>query len=86
MLLARVQTHLTLKHVQACLQERNAFLEAEIIRRIQEVNQLQEVAINAMASLAETRDRETGAHILRTAYYVKKLPCFCRAILCSPAA
>jgi len=73
LLLARVQTHLMLKHVQACLQERNAFLEAEIIRRIQEVNQLQEVAINAMASLAETRDRETGAHILRTACYVKEI-------------
>ena len=73
LLLARVQTHLTLKHVQECLQERNEYLEAEIVRRIQEINQLQEVAINAMASLAETRDRETGAHILRTSYYVKEL-------------
>ena len=76
LLLARVHTHLTLTHVQERLQERNEYLEAEIVRRIQEVNQLQEVAINAMASLAETRDRETGAHILRTAYYVKELALF----------
>ena len=73
LLLARVKTHLTLKHVQNCLEERNGYLEAEIVRRIKEVNHLQEVAINAMASLAETRDRETGAHILRTANYVKEL-------------
>ena len=72
-LLARVKTHLTLKYVQKCLEERNVYLEAEVTRRIQEINQLQEVAINAMASLAETRDRETGAHIQRTAYYVKEL-------------
>jgi putative two-component system response regulator len=73
LLLARVKTHLTLKQIQNCLEERNAYLETEIARRIQEINQLQEVAINAMASLAETRDRETGAHILRTAYFVKEL-------------
>lgn len=73
LLLARVKTHLTLKQVQERLEERNAYLEDEIVRRIAEVNQLQEVAINAMASLAETRDRETGAHIQRTANYVKEL-------------
>ena len=73
LLLARVKTHLTLKHVQKCLEERNIYLEEEVARRIQEINQLQEVAIHAMASLTETRDRETGAHIQRTAYYVKEL-------------
>jgi putative two-component system response regulator len=73
LLLARVQTHLTLKHTQDCLQERNTYLEAEIIKRVEEVTLLQEVAITAMASLAETRDRETGAHIQRTAHYVKEL-------------
>ena len=39
----------------------------------QKVNQLQEVVIQAMGSLAETRDNETGHHILRTKYYVKEL-------------
>ena len=73
LLLARVKTHLTLKYTQDCMEERNMYLETEIARRIEEINQLQEVAINAMASLAETRDRETGAHIQRTAHYVKEL-------------
>ena len=73
LLLARVKTHLTLKYVQKCLEERNLYLEEEVARRIQEIGQLQEVAIHAMASLAESRDRETGAHIQRTAYYVKEL-------------
>lgn len=73
LLLARVKTHLTLKYTQDCLEERNLHLESEVARRIEEINQLQEVAIDAMASLAETRDRETGAHIQRTANYVKEL-------------
>ena len=73
LLLARVHTHLTLKNVQDSLQERNIYLEAEIARRIEEVTLLQEVAITAMASMAETRDRETGAHIQRTVHYVQEI-------------
>ena len=73
LLLARVKTHLELKYTQDCLKERNTYLEAEITRRIEEVTLLQEVAITAMASLAETRDRETGAHIQRVCNYVKDL-------------
>ena len=60
LLLARVNTHLQLKQTQDALNERNEFLEAEIVRRVNEITLLQEVAITAMASLAETRDRETG--------------------------
>jgi putative two-component system response regulator len=55
------------------LQNRNTYLEAEIAKRIEEVTVLQEVAITAMASLAETRDSETATHIQRTAQYVKEL-------------
>ena len=73
LLLARVKTHLELKYTQDCLKERNTYLEAEVTRRIEEVTLLQEVAITAMASLAETRDRETGAHIQRVCNYVKDL-------------
>ena len=73
LLLARVNTHLKLKQAQDLLQERNGFLEAEIARRVQEITLLQEVAITAMASLAETRDRETGGHIQRTVNYVRIL-------------
>ncbi|SCY54088.1 HD domain-containing phosphohydrolase [Desulfoluna spongiiphila] len=37
------------------------------------VEKLRDVIINSMASLAETRDNETGSHIRRTQHYVKLL-------------
>jgi len=73
LLLSRVKTHLTLKQAQNYLKDRNSYLEAEIARRIEEVTVLQDVAITAMASLAESRDQETSAHVQRTAEYVKQL-------------
>jgi len=73
LLLARVKTHLALKSAQDSLKDRNSYLESEISRRIEEINILQEVAITAMASLAETRDNETSSHIQRTSLYVKEL-------------
>ena len=41
--------------------------------RTEEVQQTQDVTILSLASLAETRDNETGAHLLRTQNYVKAL-------------
>lgn len=37
------------------------------------LEQVQDVMIMTLASLADTRDQETGAHIARTKYYVKEL-------------
>ena len=71
--LARVETHLTLKRARQFLQDRNAYLEAEVWRRSREVMAIQEVTIMAMASLAETRDNATGNHIRRTQHYVQVL-------------
>jgi putative two-component system response regulator len=71
--LARVQTHLQLKKVRDYLKDQNVFLEAEVQRRTKEVVAVQEVTILAMASLAETRDNDTGNHIRRTQFYVKAL-------------
>ena len=71
--LARVQTHLTLKNARQFLQDRNAYLEEEVCRRTREVVAIQDVTILAMASLAETRDNETGNHIRRTQHYVRAL-------------
>lgn len=73
LLLSRVKTHLTLKQTQTYLKDRNSYLEAEIARRIKEVTIIQEVAINAMVSLSESRDQETTAHIKRTSEYVNEL-------------
>ncbi len=71
--LARVQTHLQLKKVRDYLRDQNEFLEAEVRRRTEEVVAIQEVTILAMASLAETRDNDTGNHIRRTQWYIKTL-------------
>lgn len=42
-------------------------------KRTEDILELQEVSIMAMAALAETRDHETGKHIQRTKNYVKIL-------------
>ncbi len=64
--LARVQTHLELKGARDRLRVDNAALEIEVARRTRENLQLQEVALRSLARLAETRDNETGNHLLRT--------------------
>jgi putative two-component system response regulator len=72
-LLARVRTHLLLKSAKDFLKDQNAYLESEIVRRTRDVQMIQDVTIVAMASLAETRNTETGNHIRRTQHYVKVL-------------
>jgi putative two-component system response regulator len=72
-LLARVATHLKLKASADFLKDKNAYLESEVYRRTREVQAIQDVTILTMASLAETRDNETGNHIRRTQHYVKAL-------------
>ena len=71
--LARVHTHLQLKRVRDYLKDQNEFLEEEVQKRTQEVVAVQEVTILAMASLAETRDNDTGNHIRRTQFYIRAL-------------
>ncbi|MDP1912201.1 two-component system response regulator [Brevundimonas sp.] len=71
--LARVHTHLELKRARDLLQQHNATLETEIALRLHENLVIQEVTIRALARLAETRDNETGNHILRTQRYVEAL-------------
>jgi putative two-component system response regulator len=68
--LARVAAHVELKQARDRLRDENAFLEAEIERRMQHNQLIQDTAIRALASLAEARDNETGRHIRRTQAYV----------------
>ncbi|MES2185145.1 MAG: two-component system response regulator [Pseudomonadota bacterium] len=72
-LLARVATQLKVKAAADFLRDQNEFLEAEVQRRGRELSAIQDVTIHAMASLAETRDNETGNHIRRTQHYVRQL-------------
>jgi putative two-component system response regulator len=72
-LLARVANHLALKAASDLLAHNNRYLIEEVERRTREVQMVQDVTIMAMASLAETRDIETGMHIRRTQHYVRTL-------------
>lgn len=70
---ARVATHLSLNQARRELTDQNYRLEEKVRERTAELNRTKDVAIYCMASLAETRDAETGKHILRTQNYVKVL-------------
>jgi len=70
---ARVKTHLTLQEARNLLKRENEYLEQEVAKRTRQVQHVQDATIIAMASLAETRDNETGNHILRTQRYVRLL-------------
>ena len=70
---ARVETHLALKQARDALREQNALLEERVEQRTRRISALQDAIIMAMASLAETRDNETGNHIRRTQWYVRLL-------------
>jgi len=71
--LARVATQLELKQARDRLTEQNAWLEAEVARRMAENQLIQDVSIHALGYLAEIRDTETGNHIHRTQQYVHAL-------------
>jgi putative two-component system response regulator len=70
---ARVKNHLELQAARKKLKQQNSLLEEQVQERTQEVQTTRDISILALASLAETRDNETGAHILRTQRYVKAL-------------
>ncbi len=68
--LARIKTHIALQAAANFLEDKAQYLESEVARRSREIEAIQDVTILAMASLAETRDNETGNHIRRTQLYV----------------
>ena len=70
---ARVKTHLAAKAYADFLTDKTSYLESEVARRTREISAVQDVTIQAMAALAETRDSDTGNHIRRTQGYVKAL-------------
>ena len=70
---ARLNVHLSLLNAKMALKEQNELLEIKVRARTQELAITQGVIVEAMASLAETRDPETGDHVMRTRYYVQVL-------------
>ncbi len=71
--LARVRTQLENKRAKDWLKDQNAFLEAEVSRRMHDNELIQNASLYALATLAETRDADTGGHIFRTQTYVELL-------------
>jgi putative two-component system response regulator len=63
---ARVKTHLA-------LYDQNKLLEDKVRERTEELAHAQDVTYIGFAALAEFRDHETGAHIIRTQQYVRIL-------------
>jgi len=70
---ARIATQLQLKMARDILADRSAWLEKEVAKRIRENRALQDVTMVALGSLAETRNNETGNHIMRTKGYIAEL-------------
>ena len=73
LVLTRIRNHLNLKAASDFLRDRNSYLEQEVRRRTRELSLIQDATIVAMASLAETRNNETGKHIRRTQMYLRAL-------------
>jgi len=70
---ARVKTQMTLKTALDTLENQNRLLEKEVAQRTLEIAMTRDIAIHGMATLAGTRDHETGNHIKRTQHYIKCL-------------
>ncbi len=66
LVLARIRTHLALAN-------QSLELERRVVERTAELAKVQDIAIFSLSVLAEFRDDETGAHILRTKEYVRLL-------------
>ena len=71
--LARVGVHLALRRASRELARRNTTLEDAVRERTRELAIAQDVTIHALTALVESRDQETGGHILRTQRYVRAL-------------
>ncbi len=72
---ARVKAQLELKMARDRLADQNLWLEHEVARRMEENERVRDLSVQALASLAEVRDKETGLHIVRTQSYVEILGC-----------
>ncbi len=70
---ARLKLHLSLKLAKDFINDKNQFLVSQVSKRARELEHIQDVTIQALASVAETRDNETGHHILRTQNFVRAL-------------
>ncbi len=69
----RVETQLQLGRARAMLKDQHRALEHLVAERTREVTHMQDATVMAMASLAESRDKEIANHLRRTQHYVAVL-------------
>lgn len=70
---SRINTQLEIKFSRELLSNENTNLNKMVTIKTQEVIQMRSAIIQTLASLAETRDDDTGHHIIRTQFYVKAM-------------
>lgn len=68
---ARVKTHLELKQAKDDLENQNMILESKVTERTEQLQALRDATVISLSALVETRDNETGNHIIRTQKYVE---------------
>lgn len=69
-LLARVRAQLRLKGLTDYLRDKSEYLELEVRRRTRDMQRLQDVTIEAMASLAYMRESPRSQHLARVERYM----------------
>lgn len=69
----RIQNVLSIIRAKLVLADQNERLDYEVQKRTREIENTKNVMIRTLAALAETRDNDTGEHILRTQHYIKSL-------------
>lgn len=68
---SRIKTQLEIKFSREVLSNENHNLDKLVKMKTAEIIQMRSAIIQTLASLAETRDDDTGHHIIRTQFYVK---------------
>lgn len=67
--LARINTHLTIKNLQHEVKQQNALLEKRVQERTRELEETRLHIIRSLGKAAEYRDNETGMHVVRISKY-----------------
>jgi putative two-component system response regulator len=68
--LARINTHLTIRNLQEEVKQQNELLEQRVQERTKELEETRLQIIRSLGKAAEYRDNETGMHVVRISKYV----------------
>lgn len=71
--LARVRTHLKLRRLHLELEESRLALQSRLHVQTQQLYEMQLSIVRALATLAESRDPQTGGHLERVQHYCRRL-------------